>query len=54
MDGQPVPTALLSDIRREYGRAVEALTAAARHHTQKELEPLEQGHPGCRRRRRHP
>jgi CheY-like chemotaxis protein len=30
--GQPVPMALLSDIRREYGRAVEALTGAARHH----------------------
>jgi len=29
MDGRPVPAALLSDIRREYGRAVEALTAAA-------------------------
>jgi PAS domain S-box-containing protein len=32
MDGQPVPMALLSDIRGEYGRAVKALTAAARHH----------------------
>jgi PAS domain S-box-containing protein len=32
MDGQPVPMALLSDIRREYGRAVKDLTAAARHH----------------------
>jgi HPt (histidine-containing phosphotransfer) domain-containing protein len=31
-DGQTVPMALVSDIRREYGRAVEALTAAAGHH----------------------
>jgi HPt (histidine-containing phosphotransfer) domain-containing protein len=36
MDGRPVPMALLSNIRREYDRAVEALTATARRHHSEE------------------